>query len=79
MHKFSQNCIRYRCSTIAYIKALVTLSTLKKMRLLGIKEKKSVGQTKKRMREKEKHGKLANNETLLYVGLYYIVQKRCSL
>lgn len=43
------------------------------------KKKKKCGLNQKRKREKEKHGKLANNGTLLYVGLYFILQKRCSL
>lgn len=51
------------------------------MRLLGMKKKKKsvCGLNQKRKREKEKHRELVNSGTLLYVGLYFILEKRCSL
>lgn len=39
------------------------------------KKKKVCGLNQKRKREKDKHRKLVNNGTLLYVGLYFILRK----
>lgn len=78
---FPQNHIRCRCSIIAHVKALVTLSIFQKRWgcLAWRKGKKKCGLNQKRRRKKEKHGKLVNNGTLLYTGLYFIFQKRCRM
>lgn len=77
---FSQNHISCRCSTIACVKAIVTLSTFqKRWGFWAWRKKKVCGLNQKRKREKEKHRKLVNNGTLLYVGLYFILEKKCSV
>lgn len=53
------------------------------MRLLGMKEKRREKKKEVWVEPKEKRGKkdrkLVNSGTLFYVGLYFVLQKRCSL